>query len=263
MEEHFYILWPAAIIYVYRFNFHRAMIHLGLGLSSALRCSPGYFAWIISPAPISLGGGAFCRVLDCALLYRGNCFEWRYENGSYKKTRAMLTSKWAMWLGLALFVRSLALGLLPLPLDEVVRVSGVLLITCWIALNQKSLVVRVLEYEPLAYRGKISYGLCMWQGFILSTGPGRIEGQLLPIAPGFGLLLLCVVAPLSYRYFERPFLKMSARFRHIANPAHSEFSVLRRSALSLPPSFLETLIPANANVQMPDHIEPEVALPPL
>ena len=47
----------------------------------------------------------------------------------------------------------------------------------------------------------------------LATGPGRDPGQLWPLNPAIGLLLLCVVAPLSYHYFEKPFLRLSAAYR--------------------------------------------------
>lgn len=210
VEEHFYVLWPAALLYVYRFNMHRAMIHLGAGAAISLICLTVVLRMDEVTSTYFVGRWSFFAGSWIAL----GCIGAIVLNGNYRRCHALLTSRFSLGLGAVLFLHSLALGLIPRPLDEVLRVSGILLIICWIALNQKSFLVRALEYEPLAYIGKISYGLYMWQGFILSTGPGRMEGQLWPIAPGFGLILLCVVAPLSYHYFEKYFLKMSARYRH-------------------------------------------------
>ena len=93
------------------------------------------------------------------------------------------------------------------------RAAGLMLLIAWIHLNQRSIVARVLELAPLRYIGKISYGIYIWQGFFLSTGAYRAVGQGWPPPdPALGLLLLVVVAPLSYHFFEKPFLRLKTRF---------------------------------------------------
>ncbi len=81
----------------------------------------------------------------------------------------------------------------------------------WVAWNQRSTAVRVLSWRPLAYLGTISYGIYMWQGFFLATNPRRWEGLVWPLDPVIGLALLAVVAPLSYAYLEKPFLRLKRR----------------------------------------------------
>ncbi|WP_416832911.1 MAG: acyltransferase family protein [Erythrobacter sp.] len=213
VEEHFYIVWPAALLLAYRFSYGRALRHLLIGsaislalLAVALRIEALDDAYFL--ARWSIFAGAWIA-LGCAAAIIVN-------GGEYRGANAFLASHWALALAVALFLHSLVLGFLPKPLDEILRVGGAVLLVCWIVRNQKTRLVEALEYGPLAYLGKISYGLYMWQGFFLATGPGRAPGQLWPLNPGLGLILLCVVAPLSYHFFEKRFLRLSAAYRHSA-----------------------------------------------
>jgi len=98
-----------------------------------------------------------------------------------------------------------------------IRAAGILLMILWIYLNQASMLVRMLEIRPLRYLGTISYGIYMWQGFFLTTGPRRVAGEMWPPSPATGVALLVIVAPLSYRYFEQPFLDWKKRYTRAAN----------------------------------------------
>ena len=215
VEEHFYIVWPAALLLIYRFAFDRALKHLLVGtaisltvLAVCLRIEALDSAYFLARWSIFTGSWI---ALGCAAAIVVN-------GKGYERLNAFLASRAALWLAFALFLHSLVLGLLPKPLDEVLRVGGAVLLVCWVVHNQGGRLVRALEYGPLAYAGKISYGLYMWQGFFLATGPGRAAGQLWPLNAGAGLILLCIVAPLSYHFFEKRFLRMSADFRHGEQP---------------------------------------------
>ena|GEM_PF-3494927 len=93
------------------------------------------------------------------------------------------------------------------------RIAGVLSAILWVYINQNSKTVAVLEFAPIKYIGTVSYGIYLWQGFYLSTGPSRIDGQEWPLEPVFGLILLCITVPLSYHLFEKKFLDLKDRFR--------------------------------------------------
>lgn len=59
----------------------------------------------------------------------------------------------------------------------------------------------------------ISYGVYIYQGLFLSISPGRHANQSWPPNQTIGIILLIIVAPLSYHYFEKPLLKFKNNFR--------------------------------------------------
>ena len=86
---------------------------------------------------------------------------------------------------------------------------GVALLLVWIVERQRTLLVRVLEFRPLAYLGKISYGIYLYHVIFMSTGPGH---GLVPRFP-YGLLASLAFAVVSYEFLERRVLRYKDRFR--------------------------------------------------
>lgn len=79
----------------------------------------------------------------------------------------------------------------------------------WIVVNQQAHLVTLLEWKPLAFVGKISYGIYVFQGLFLTTGPaGTLAIQKFPL----NLILTLLVALLSYYFIEKPVLNYKARF---------------------------------------------------
>lgn len=88
---------------------------------------------------------------------------------------------------------------------------GVAFLISWIATNQERRLVLALDWKPLEYLGKISYGLYVWQGIF--TGNGNIDSHHWPPQPfAIGVALTLVVSVISYHWFEMPFLRMKKRF---------------------------------------------------
>ncbi len=82
--------------------------------------------------------------------------------------------------------------------------------------------------KPMLYLGKISYGLYVFHGFCLGLSRVLVETFLRPgqtgIASGLlssalrgsiGFTFTLILAALSYRYFESPFLKLKDRFAFV------------------------------------------------
>jgi len=77
-------------------------------------------------------------------------------------------------------------------------------------------LIRVLEWPPLAYVGKVSYGVYLYQSGAIdllqdvvgipTTGPGKLLFTL----GAFALAILAAAA--SYRFLEAPILKLKGRF---------------------------------------------------
>ena len=101
------------------------------------------------------------------------------------------------------------------------RIVGILSGILWVVINQESILTKILEIKPIAYLGKVSYGIYVWQGFYLATGPGRVSGQEWPLAADIklqsltstGFILLCFTVPISYHFFEVKFLKLKEKYR--------------------------------------------------
>lgn len=77
--------------------------------------------------------------------------------------------------------------------------------------NQNSMLVRALEFKPLAALGIISYGLYVWQGVFTGNGPYR-SGAAFPPSLDVGVWLTFVAAPLSYVFFEKPIMRLKHRY---------------------------------------------------
>jgi peptidoglycan/LPS O-acetylase OafA/YrhL len=86
---------------------------------------------------------------------------------------------------------------------------GVSILLIYIYYNQDKKIVDILNNKYLSYIGKISYGIYVYQGLFLRTGPGgKLWIQQLPQ----NLILTFLVAILSYHFLERPVLKLKKRF---------------------------------------------------
>ena len=87
---------------------------------------------------------------------------------------------------------------------------GVCLFLIWIYYNQESILTNLLENRLLSYIGKISYGLYLYQGIFLRTGPsGILAIQQFPL----NIILTFIVTIFSYEFIEKPILRYKKRFR--------------------------------------------------
>lgn len=210
VEEHFYLLWPLAFVHLTKHGWRFANTLL-LGVIAAapllhhLLISTGFGAshfverWtVIAGSSIALGC-LVALVVDGALAVPS-------------RARVLASPALPLTAGV-LYAHSLLVGDILSPhMSNMARAAGVAVLIAWIYAVPGSRLVEVLEWPPFRYIGCISYGLYMWQGLLLSTGPHRAVAQLWPPEPIIGLVLLIVVAPLSYHLFEQPILALKARY---------------------------------------------------
>lgn len=78
------------------------------------------------------------------------------------------------------------------------------IIILYLAMAQESWLVRFLEIPALNYLVKVSYGIYVWQSFILTSGPKQVNGWPLPLP--YSLVLVILIVPFSYQFIEKPFL---------------------------------------------------------
>lgn len=207
VEEHFYLVWPTAFLLLYT---RRQLMMVALAAfvvaTPVLRAAatPMDAAYFVERWSFIAG---YSIALGCLLAVLVDNERWKPV--FHRRSMA--------WLGLLLFANSLFLPTDPFGMDNLagssyLRAFGVALLIAWVHGNQDNVVVRALEVPPLKYLGAISYGVYMYQGLFLSTGPWRDPASSWPPPQWAGLLLLVIVAPLSYHFFEKPFLRLKSRF---------------------------------------------------
>lgn len=209
VEEHFYLVWPLTAGWL-AFSRRRLLKVLAAFLAISFVCALtlGSSEWLDRRfflerwTPIAGANIAFGCAL--AVLISG-------REGS-TRARQWLAGRYNVMVALVLWGSTLWLSDAPILVTQYVRGMGVALLLVWLYLNQTSTAVRFLELAPLAYLGRISYGIYIYQGLFLSTGPYRAAGQTWPPEQWIGLPLLVVVAPLSYHLFEQPIMRLKKRF---------------------------------------------------
>jgi peptidoglycan/LPS O-acetylase OafA/YrhL len=144
--------------------------------------------------------------------------------------KAWLTSPWFLVIALILYCNSVVMqtGLIVIDdlLSSYIRCAGIMLLIVYVYSNQASLMVAALEWRPLRYVGAISYGIYMYQGLFIGTGPERSSGQIWPPSVKIGFALMCIAAPLSYHFLEKPILRLKGRFEIKIVPIVSKTSRL-------------------------------------
>jgi peptidoglycan/LPS O-acetylase OafA/YrhL len=120
-------------------------------------------------------------------------------------------------LSIAIFINVVGIPSIGMFQSDICAVCyGVLILNA--AMNAKTICR--LEWRPLPYLGRISYGLYIWQIIAIRISVLLLQhGNLLVEAPHrmFSLyvlsaILTVVLAALSYRFLELPFLKQKLRF---------------------------------------------------
>lgn len=216
VEEHFYIVFPSIFLLLFSKRRSILLLLLTLFLVGSLLL---YYLLINSDYSNThfvdrwsfiIGYNIAAGCLGALVLHTG-----KFQ----KPLKIMLGHPIGLGLGLAIFANTLYLHSGYWFIDHVfttyLRAGGILILILWVYVNQTSKVVQFLEWQPLKYIGVISYGIYIYQGLFLATGPDRDPSQDWPLDQSIGLFLLIICAPLSYHFFERPFLKLK---RKIGNP---------------------------------------------
>ena len=209
MEEHFYLLWPALLGGT---GTRRALLATGGLLAANALWRPWSLAHLNLPYP------ALQRTdmrLD-AFLYPGLLAI--LLHGPYRvPTLRVLTAAWfrvcsvlalaAAWVwmlaGSAPSTGTLVESvLLPAMLVSVIYWPG-------------SLLFRILEWAPLRWVGRISYGLYLWQQLFFRPTSASLSATVESFLPRIALTFAAAIA--SYYLLERPFLnygrRVSSRFQ--------------------------------------------------
>lgn len=213
VEEQFYIFWPFAIA---MFSTIRSWIIIVVSI--IILCIMGtYFLptgsithkgytyvlgrtfkierWFIPASAPIMVGSLFGILTNHFLQFFKKKFE---ENGA------------ALFAAGFLFISPLYVPTPVLAISSIIQALGISIFLTWIYFNQSSKIVLLLNNRITSYIGKISYGIYVYQGFFLTTGPGsKIWFQKLPV----NIFLTILIAILSYEYLEKICLGYKKNFQ--------------------------------------------------
>jgi peptidoglycan/LPS O-acetylase OafA/YrhL len=214
VEEHFYLLWP--FIYISLAHNYRKLSLLVLtfiGISLFLAISLNNIEWLYSNffinrwsfiAGANIAFGALLAIL--------------FNDKKLGRTVKYLFGHWlTIFISLLFIFNELFTYDLNISISIYLRGIGFTILIGWIVLNQDSKLTRALEIQPLSYLGKVSYGIYMYQGLFLSTGPYRSDGQTWPPDQTTGFILLVLAVPISYHFFEKPIMALKHKFQKNAH----------------------------------------------
>jgi len=196
VEEHFYIFWPAIFLLGKRFS----IIILAVLIFACFYIGSDIYGDIAGrhtnrwtfPAILPILAGCLT-----AMIHRHKSIVSIFNDKS--KANTLLLAILAGFVSPA-FTAS-----------DAIWIVSMCALLVYVYNQQDSIVVKLLEFKPLAMIGVISYGLYVWQGVFTGNGPYRSGGTFPP--PLYtGLWITFIVAPISYVFFERPLLKIKDRF---------------------------------------------------
>lgn len=216
VEEQFYLLWaPIVLFFPRKWLLPVAAAMIAIGPVSRILL----YAWRHSMVT------AFTPTMACLDLLGLGCVLalWTAETGTVQG-RAMPTR---------LAVLGLALG----AVEAILEIAGSAvwvrvflntlpwaLVACWLtdraAAGFTGPIGRLLEWKPLVYLGKISYGIYIYHVFVPLVVPWILGPSLGAFFPARGLarlavvsLLTVAVASASWAFFEGPLNRQKDRFR--------------------------------------------------
>jgi peptidoglycan/LPS O-acetylase OafA/YrhL len=212
VEEQFYLLWPLclhfmqtrrnkfllSLLLIFLCLLAEVLLHLPYEIKGMVyNLSDQYYVdRFFLPACLPIIIGSLTALI---LFYYTTAIEVHFRN------KAWLLVVSILFFGSHIFLPS-SLWLLELLLQPI----GISLFTIYIYFNPQAQLTKLLEWTPLAYMGKLSYGIYIYQGLFLRTGPG---GNLWIQQFPQNLILVFGTALLSYYLIEKPIIKWKKKIQ--------------------------------------------------
>ena len=209
VEEQFYFIWPLVVKFL---NRNQLLIVAGFAFTLS-----AVFIFVAPQIEMNFKG-QMVFIVDkfktarwffpaIAPVMSGSTMALLMHN-NLTQIKKIISNKLSLLLALALI---LAPFWLPFPLRNylvLLQSPGIAIMLAHVYYNQKGIFAGFLEWPPLSYIGKMSYGIYVWQGLFLRTGPG---GELWIQQFPQNLILTFVLAMFSYELMEKPIKKIRAQ----------------------------------------------------
>ena len=138
----------------------------------------------------------------------GSFFAWMIDKNEKKFNVYFEQKQLSLWVGITLFLFPLYTPIMKL--SFLFQSIGISIILIWIMFNQESRLTKILSVKGLTYLGTISYGLYVYQGLFLKTGPsGTLWIQKFPQ----NIMLTFLTAIISFHLLEKPILKLKNKYK--------------------------------------------------
>ena len=213
VEEQFYIIWPLILIGLIHLK-SRLVAFSILGLTIIASVAVNVWMWHAEVPYLRMYFGTDTKANEILI----GCVAGLLMSGGYLKQSVRLKS--VLHLLALVGVGFILISFVILRHDQwfvynggftmVALLSAVLIID---VLLFPSVVSRCLQFSPLVWIGKISYGLYLWHFPIFEATRKFLEARVGPIfASIVGFAMTLLIATASYYLLERPFLSLKKRF---------------------------------------------------
>jgi len=198
VEEQFYLIWPFLILIFKKYRLLIVLISIFILFSiSATILLPEFVftahlrpkRWFL-PAGGCIAIGAFIAIIQA--------------KNNEKLGKLFHRQKLSLVIAACCYLSTLVLPIYLIEVFSFIQAIGFGIFILWIFYNQESVLVGFMEFKPFAYFGKISYGIYVYQGLFLLTGPGsELKFQQFPL----NIILTLGLAVVSYHFLEKPILR--------------------------------------------------------
>jgi len=212
LEEQFYLVWPS--LFAFLRPKHAARLAAALAIAGPVLRIVNYYAF---PSLRGLAGIAFQTRID--ILMAGCASAFLLESPAWR-ARIRKIPVWPTLTATSLFLffadpfftnhfafhsRADAIVRLIFPTFEALAIAFTLLV---VVAGKPGLAYRALNWRVSTHIGKLSYSLYIWQQLFL---PRDIAASIFSLL--WRLAAAYLVALCSFRFVERPLLKLRSRFR--------------------------------------------------
>jgi peptidoglycan/LPS O-acetylase OafA/YrhL len=203
-EEQFYAVWPPVMRLARRSAsaaiFIASLLVVGEGSRWAVRSGILPSASLAVRIAGSIATPICLGCLAAILLHSADGFRWAYR---------LAGRKWSSAVAASLLAVTIALDGTPTVL---LGAAMTFLVVCCVIRRDHALRA-LLDHPAVKYVGTISYGTYLLHMFAINAVRRVVPGGLSPIVTfAAGLPLALLMATISYRYFEQPFLRLKQRF---------------------------------------------------
>ncbi|MHB1161865.1 MAG: acyltransferase family protein [Chloroflexota bacterium] len=215
IEAHFYLVWPVLLLLALRQGLSRRTILLATALAGL--ASAGLMAWIggfgaqVDRAYFGGDTHAFPLLFGCLVALAA---AWLPRSSLAAASRPMMRASLtvAVAFGCWVFVADRTSPIVYLGTTQLLS-AGLAIVVLQVVQLPTGPLVAVLRWPPLVTLGRVSYGLYLWHLPIYHLIDITTTGVPVPwlVALKIGISLLAAAA--SYRFIERPFLRLKGRAR--------------------------------------------------